>query len=156
MVTVKSGLILPASVWGVIGFGLKDQAPSMKTERINKPAGREEFVDAASRREFLRGGARYALLAGLGAVSAALVRRSGGQLAGQNCINQGICRGCGAFEGCGLPQALSAKQSQSRSSRRESAQTSTPERGVPAASASPPEPALTRTEVRAPEANHET
>ena len=81
----------------------------MKTERINGPA---------SRREFLRGGARYALLAGLGAVSATLVKRSGGQLSGQTCINQGLCRGCGAFEGCGLPQALSAKEFFLRSSRR--------------------------------------
>ena len=61
----------------------------------------------ADRREFLRGGARYALLAALAAVSAVLVKRSGGSLAGQTCINEGICRGCGAFEDCGLPQALS-------------------------------------------------
>lgn len=64
----------------------------------------------ASRREFLRGGARYALLTTLGAVSATLVHRSGGKLTGQTCINQGICSGCGAFADCGLPQALSAKQ----------------------------------------------
>jgi hypothetical protein len=63
-----------------------------------------------SRREFLRGGARYALLAGLGAVSAVLFKRSGGKLSSQTCINQGICSGCTAFGGCGLPQALSAKQ----------------------------------------------
>jgi len=63
-----------------------------------------------SRREFLRGGARYALLAGLGAVSAALFKRSGGKISGQTCINEGICSGCTAFGGCGLPQALSAKQ----------------------------------------------
>jgi hypothetical protein len=67
-------------------------------------------IGGASRREFLRGGARYALLTALGAVSATLVQRSGGKLAGQTCINQGICRGCGTFADCGLPQALSAKQ----------------------------------------------
>ena len=66
----------------------------------------------ASRREFLRGGARYALLAGLGAVSATLVKRNGSKLSGQTCINQGICRGCTAFDNCGLPQALSAKHVQ--------------------------------------------
>lgn len=71
----------------------------------------------ASRREFLRGGARYALLTALGAVSATLVQRSGGQLAGQTCINQGICRGCGAFADCGLPKALSVKEFSSRSRR---------------------------------------
>lgn len=64
----------------------------------------------ASRREFLRGGARYTFLTALGAVSATLFQRSGGRLSGQTCINQGICRGCGAFADCGLPQALSAKQ----------------------------------------------
>jgi len=70
----------------------------------------ESDQDSESRREFLRGGARYALLAGLGAVSATLFKRSGGKLSGQTCINQGICHGCTAFTGCGLPQALSAKQ----------------------------------------------
>lgn len=64
----------------------------------------------ASRREFVRDGFRYALLAGLAAVSAVLTRRNGGKLSGQVCVNQGICRGCTAFAGCGLPQALSAKQ----------------------------------------------
>ncbi|TAK96206.1 MAG: hypothetical protein EPO07_14745 [Verrucomicrobia bacterium] len=83
-----------------------------------EPTGRE------SRRDFLRGGARYALLAGLGAVSATLVKRSGGKLSGQTCINQGFCSGCKAYAGCGLPAALSRKQIQSRSSRRKSAQTS--------------------------------
>jgi hypothetical protein len=65
----------------------------------------------ASRREFMRNGFRYALLTGLAAVSATLYQRSGGRLSGQTCINQGICRGCTAFADCGLPQALSAKQS---------------------------------------------
>jgi len=72
----------------------------MKTERPN---------ETANRREFLRGSARYALLAGLGAVSAVLVRRRGATLPGQTCTNQGICRGCGAVTDCGLPQALSFK-----------------------------------------------
>ena len=66
--------------------------------------------DAASRRDFLRGGFRYALLAGLGAVSATLARKPGSLLAGQTCINEGICRGCTAFTDCGLPRALSVKQ----------------------------------------------
>jgi hypothetical protein len=63
-----------------------------------------------NRREFLRGGVRYALLAALGAVSTALVKRSRGKLSGQTCGNEGICSNCTAFGGCGLPQALSAKQ----------------------------------------------
>lgn len=114
----------------------------MKTERVNGPA---------SRREFLRDGARYALLAGLGAVSATLGKRSGGQFAGQTCINQGICRGCAAFTDCGLPQALSAKEF-FRSSQPQKAQTSTAGRDVHAASASDCESASKRTEVRNPEA----
>lgn len=91
-------------------MGLNRLTLIMKTERPNESANREEPFYAANRREFLRGGARYALLAGLAAVSAVLVRRRGAGLLGQTCINQGICRGCGAFEDCGLPQALSAKQ----------------------------------------------
>jgi len=84
----------------------------MKTEQTN---------ETGNRREFLRGGFRYALLAGLATVSAVLARKPGAALPGQACINQGICRGCGAFEDCGLPQALSAKQVlQSRVTDRES------------------------------------
>jgi hypothetical protein len=65
---------------------------------------------AATRREFLRDGARYALLAGLAAASATLAARRGGPLPDQTCINRGLCRGCGALASCGLPQALSFKQ----------------------------------------------
>ena len=64
----------------------------------------------ASRRNFVRNGFRYAFLAGLAAVSAVLVRRSGGKLSNQTCINQGICSSCTAYIACGLPQALSRKQ----------------------------------------------
>ena len=67
----------------------------------------------ANRREFFRGGVRYALLTALGAVSAVLFHRSGGKLTGQTCINQGICNKCTAYADCGLPQALSRKQIQS-------------------------------------------
>ena len=74
---------------------------------IMKAAGQNH---GASRRQFLRGGARYTLLAALGAVSAILFKRSGGKLSGQTCRNQGICCTCTVFAGCGLPQALSAKQ----------------------------------------------
>ena len=64
----------------------------------------------ASRRNFMRNGFRYAILAGLAVVSAVLVRRSGGKLTGQICANQGICSGCQVYVSCGLPQALSRKQ----------------------------------------------
>ena len=70
----------------------------------------EAGPNGESRRQFLRGGARYTLLTALGAVSAILFKRSGGKLSGQICVNQGICSKCATFTGCGLPQALSAKQ----------------------------------------------
>jgi hypothetical protein len=55
-----------------------------------------------SRRTFLRNAA----LGGLAAVTGVLVARQGRQA----CVNNGICRGCAAYDECGLPQALSAKQ----------------------------------------------
>ena len=61
-----------------------------------------------SRREFFRAAARYGLLAAVTALASLAARRR--TLAGQRCINQGICSGCAVFAGCGLPQALSAKR----------------------------------------------
>jgi len=94
----------------VLGAELAGVATIMKTERPNETANRVEPFYAANRREFLRGGARYALLWALAAISGALVKRRVGSLPGQTCLNQGICRGCGAVGDCGLPQALSFKQ----------------------------------------------
>jgi len=59
-----------------------------------------------SRREFFRSAGRYGVLGLLSVVAVVTGRRSFG---GQKCVNQGICRGCAVFNGCGLPQALSAK-----------------------------------------------
>ena len=72
--------------------------------RMKKP------TELWNRREFFRSGARYLALGVAGAVTTVLVRRGAVRLPGQNCTNDGICRGCRAFEDCGLPQALSAKQ----------------------------------------------
>ena len=105
-----------------------------------------------SRREFMRDGFRYAVLTGLAAVSAILYQRSGGKLSGQTCINQGICRGCASFTDCGLPQALSAKEVLSRSSRREEAQFSSGEHGGHAASISPANTTSKRAEAQVTEA----
>ena len=66
--------------------------------------------DAESRREFLRGGVRYALLAGIGAVAAVVAGKPSGHLPGQTCINEGVCRRCGIVSDCDLPQALSFRQ----------------------------------------------
>ena len=71
----------------------------------------DEPVDV-SRREFLLTGARYALVGCLLAVAGFLggSRRGAAAPGSQQCVNRGICRGCPAFSGCGLPQALSAKR----------------------------------------------
>jgi len=58
----------------------------------------------AKRRDFFRSIARLIVLGGAVGGVAALTRKTG-----ESCVNQGICRGCPAFDGCGLPQALSAK-----------------------------------------------
>ena len=63
---------------------------------------------AADRREFFRAGARYTVLGLLTVTGLFFGRR--GQLNGQRCVNRGICAGCVAFNDCGLPAALSAKQ----------------------------------------------
>jgi hypothetical protein len=63
----------------------------------------------AGRRQFLRDGLRYIVLGGLAAVSGKLAGRRAALPAGQVCVSAGICRGCAAWDDCGLPQALSAK-----------------------------------------------
>jgi len=68
------------------------------------------FKDPIQRREFLRGGVRYGMLAGLAAAAARAVSNGGGRLADQTCTNKGICDGCVEYPACELPQALSARQ----------------------------------------------
>ena len=67
------------------------------------------------RRGFLRvlaGGAALAAVAAAAAVLAA--RRRAGAARGEPCTAGGVCRGCPALGGCGLPQALSLRQSLGR------------------------------------------
>jgi hypothetical protein len=66
---------------------------------------------AGNRREFFRAAARYGLLGLLGIVGGTAIRRR--SLAGQDCINQGICPRCGILATCGLPQALSVREFES-------------------------------------------
>jgi hypothetical protein len=61
-----------------------------------------------SRREFFRAGARYGALAFVSALAALAARPPAGR--DQQCVNSGICNGCGVFATCGLPQALSARR----------------------------------------------
>jgi hypothetical protein len=62
-----------------------------------------------SRREFLRGVGRAAAAAGLVGGVAGLVA-AGRARPPQDCVNNGFCRACGAYEDCALPAALSAKR----------------------------------------------
>ncbi len=63
------------------------------------------------RREFIRKCARYAAVLSLAAVSGALIERSRRTTSAgpEQCVNNGVCRGCGAFADCALPLALSVK-----------------------------------------------
>ena len=60
------------------------------------------------RREFLRRLARQAALGALAGGIAALIARRRPE--GESCSNDGICRGCPAYHGCGLPQALTMRE----------------------------------------------
>ena len=56
------------------------------------------------RRAFFRSLGRCALAGVLTVGAGILVARPGG-----TCINRGVCRGCPAFAGCDLPEAVSLK-----------------------------------------------
>lgn len=67
------------------------------------------------RRDFLKTLTRLGLAGGLVGGGAHLaLRKPAVNPADHICIGQGLCRGCKAFSGCGLPQALSAKAVQKR------------------------------------------
>jgi hypothetical protein len=65
---------------------------------------------AQSRRQLLEGILRYATFGLLGAGAGAVYAKRRRLVREGKCINRGICRGCEAFAKCGLPQALSAKE----------------------------------------------
>jgi len=62
-----------------------------------------------NRREFFRTCGRTAVAGGLAALGILLALRKSSASGSQKCVNNGLCRGCGVFDSCGLPQALSAK-----------------------------------------------
>lgn len=62
-----------------------------------------------SRREFFRTCGRTAIAGGLAAFAAVMWKRKS-SIPDQDCVNQGICGPCPAFDKCELPQALSAKK----------------------------------------------
>jgi hypothetical protein len=64
-----------------------------------------------SRRDLVRLGLRYAILAGLGIGAAVLAARSAGSGGGEGvCGETGRCRSCPAFAGCRLPERRLAEQ----------------------------------------------
>lgn len=70
------------------------------------------MAEGLSRREFLRTAGRLVAFGSLGLLVFRLLRRGRApRPAGtETCVNDGLCRSCGSFAGCGLPAALSAKQ----------------------------------------------
>lgn len=64
---------------------------------------------ADGRRALLGKAARWLALGVIGGGVLALVARKASQ-ASEECSNDGLCRGCPSYTGCGLPTALSMKQ----------------------------------------------
>ncbi len=69
----------------------------------------KQLGQVQSRRQLLAGVLRYISLGFVAAGGGALFAKRRRLVREGKCINKGICRGCEAFEKCGLPQALSAK-----------------------------------------------
>jgi len=70
----------------------------------------ERCLKKQNRRNFLRDAGRYTVLALVCFVAGFAFTKRRKLLQEGNCINQGICGGCGIYEKCRLPQALSRKQ----------------------------------------------
>jgi hypothetical protein len=66
------------------------------------------MTDGASRREFLVSLGRLGAGAALAFLGIRLLSRRPRDRR-EECVNDGLCRGCPTFGGCGLPAALSAK-----------------------------------------------
>ncbi|MGD2095789.1 MAG: hypothetical protein PVH77_12350 [Phycisphaerales bacterium] len=63
-----------------------------------------------NRREFFTDVLRYVTLGTIGVIGGAVFTKRRKLLKDGICINQGACAGCGIFERCNLPPALSKKQ----------------------------------------------
>lgn len=59
-----------------------------------------------NRREFLRGGVRYGVLALLAAAAGLNLRKS----RAQGCLKRPMCEACPSFEDCGLPKAQATRR----------------------------------------------
>lgn len=67
------------------------------------------------RREFLRSGLRYAILAALAAVAGVLAARRTATPDQANCPKIKLCRGCVSLQTCVLPQAAEVRATTKRS-----------------------------------------
>jgi hypothetical protein len=76
---------------------------SRKTGLTNQP----------SRRDFLQDCGRGAILAGLAVLGAVLGLRKGDPAAAGSCLKQRVCRGCGLYDHCSLPQAEATRKQNS-------------------------------------------
>lgn len=68
-----------------------------------------ELNKTRDRRAFLRGLARYPVLAGLVLLGSTLAARRQGDSPAAACLKQRVCRDCSLYSGCGLPQAVNAR-----------------------------------------------
>ena len=64
----------------------------------------------STRREWFRSLGRWLGSAALAALGGALTSGRARLRDKETCINRGVCGGCGRFDDCSLPQALSAKE----------------------------------------------
>lgn len=72
---------------------------------------KERFGHVRSRRELFAAVCRYAALGLLTAGAAGIFAKRRRLLRQGKCINSGTCAGCEILARCGLPRALSAKES---------------------------------------------
>ncbi|MHC4329761.1 MAG: hypothetical protein ACYSWW_16730 [Planctomycetota bacterium] len=70
----------------------------------------KRFTQVQNRRQLLAGALRYAALGLLTAGGAGIFAKRRRLLREGKCINDGICTGCEVLERCGLPAALSARE----------------------------------------------
>ena len=64
------------------------------------------------RKSFIKKCARGTTAAGLVLLGGHVLKSKEESETSHICINQGICRGCGAFQSCILPQAASRKKAE--------------------------------------------
>jgi len=71
---------------------------------------RRPDISVLSRREWLRAGLRYPVLAGLAAVGVILGLRSRNAAGLENCLEARPCQACELLRDCALPQAREARR----------------------------------------------